>query len=316
MRAANSSSTTTGSAAARYTYAEVGARRARLCRAPARARPRAKATKLSSGARTARNGSSRSGAACCAASSSCRSTTARRPIFSRASRASSTAQLVLIGQDVPPIAAPIDAPVWKLHEIDWRDDASTPPRRSRCRHARRRRRDHLHVGRDGRAEGRRHHASQRAGEHRAGRARGPEVPQVGHAVLPAPLPEPAAAQPHVRPGDGDVHPADAAGHRGVHARLQPGRDRRADQDAADSVLVSVPKILDVLRDHVAAASRRTARERPGRRARREALVAVPRASIGCSASSSGRSSSAPRRSSRSSRRSGASSGSSSSRATG
>ena len=37
-----------------------------------------------------------------AASSSCRSTTARRPIFSRASAASSPAKLVLIGQDVPP----------------------------------------------------------------------------------------------------------------------------------------------------------------------------------------------------------------------
>ena len=46
--------------------------------------------------------------------------------------------------------------------------------------ARRRRRDHLHVGRDRRAEGRRHHAPQRAGEHRPGRARGPEVPEVGH----------------------------------------------------------------------------------------------------------------------------------------
>src|SRR6185295_5589260 len=29
------------------------------------------------------------------------------------------AKLVLIGQDVPQFTAPIDAPVWKLHELDW-----------------------------------------------------------------------------------------------------------------------------------------------------------------------------------------------------
>ena len=29
------------------------------------------------------------------------------------------AKLVLIGQDVPPFSAAIDAPVWKLHELDW-----------------------------------------------------------------------------------------------------------------------------------------------------------------------------------------------------
>jgi long-chain acyl-CoA synthetase len=31
------------------------------------------------------------------------------------------AKLVLIGQDVPTLAAPIGAPVWKLHEMDWTD---------------------------------------------------------------------------------------------------------------------------------------------------------------------------------------------------
>jgi long-chain acyl-CoA synthetase len=31
------------------------------------------------------------------------------------------AKLILIGQDVPPPAASIGAPVWKLHEIEWRD---------------------------------------------------------------------------------------------------------------------------------------------------------------------------------------------------
>jgi long-chain acyl-CoA synthetase len=31
------------------------------------------------------------------------------------------AKLVLIGQDVPTLAAPIGAPVWKLHDLDWAD---------------------------------------------------------------------------------------------------------------------------------------------------------------------------------------------------
>ena len=31
------------------------------------------------------------------------------------------ARLILIGQDVPPFTTAIDAPVWKLYEIDWRD---------------------------------------------------------------------------------------------------------------------------------------------------------------------------------------------------
>ena len=40
------------------------------------------------------------------------------------------AKLVLIGQDVPPFNAPLDAPVWKLHELDWaslRAPADDPP---------------------------------------------------------------------------------------------------------------------------------------------------------------------------------------------
>ena len=51
------------------------------------------------------------------------------------------------------------------------------------------------------------------------------------AVPADPLPEPAAAQPHVRPGDGDLHPADAARRRRLHARLHPRRHRPADQGA-------------------------------------------------------------------------------------
>jgi long-chain acyl-CoA synthetase len=35
------------------------------------------------------------------------------------------AKLVLIGQDVPQFTAPIDAPVWRLHELEWQSVAAT-----------------------------------------------------------------------------------------------------------------------------------------------------------------------------------------------
>ena len=35
------------------------------------------------------------------------------------------AKLIAIGQDVPPLGAPIEAPVWKLHEMEWR--SGDPP---------------------------------------------------------------------------------------------------------------------------------------------------------------------------------------------
>jgi long-chain acyl-CoA synthetase len=35
------------------------------------------------------------------------------------------AKLVLIGQDLPPLGADVDTPVWRLHELAWRD--ATPP---------------------------------------------------------------------------------------------------------------------------------------------------------------------------------------------
>jgi long-chain acyl-CoA synthetase len=35
------------------------------------------------------------------------------------------AKIVLIGQDVPPLRAPVDAQIWPLHDIDWRD--AQPP---------------------------------------------------------------------------------------------------------------------------------------------------------------------------------------------
>ena len=36
------------------------------------------------------------------------------------------ARLVLIGQDVPPLTAAIDAPIWKLHDLEWRGDGPLP----------------------------------------------------------------------------------------------------------------------------------------------------------------------------------------------
>src|SRR5436190_20539193 len=35
-----------------------------------------------------------------------------------------SAKLVLIGQDVPPLLVPIGAPIWKLHDLDWRDSGA------------------------------------------------------------------------------------------------------------------------------------------------------------------------------------------------
>jgi long-chain acyl-CoA synthetase len=35
------------------------------------------------------------------------------------------ARVILVGEDVPPVPAALDMPVWRLHELDWRD--ATPP---------------------------------------------------------------------------------------------------------------------------------------------------------------------------------------------
>ena len=108
--------------------------------------------------------------------------------------------------------------------------------------------------------------------------------QVRAAVLSDPLPEPAAAQPHVRPGDGDLHPADAAAASSSSCaattrRTSSGRSRTR----RISVLVSVPKILDVLREHVAARRAGGGERRRPKHALGPALVALPAASTGCSA---------------------------------
>ena len=55
-----------------------------------------------------------------------------------------------------------------------------------------------------------------------------------HAPVPAdPVPEPAAAQPHVRTGDGDLRSADAARAGRLHAQLLARRHRPADPRAPD-----------------------------------------------------------------------------------
>ena len=56
--------------------------------------------------------------------------------------------------------------------------------------------------------------------------RGQEVPWMGATGPSAGISESAAAQSHVRPGDGDFHPADAARHRRLHARPHRTTERR------------------------------------------------------------------------------------------
>ena len=148
-------------------------------------------------------------------------------------------------------------------------------------------RDHLHVRRHGRAQGRRPDASQRAGQHRSGRTGNAEISEIGAAVLPAPVSEPLAAQPHVRPGHGHVRAADAAGTVVFMRGYNPHEIVRQIKKRRISVLVSVPKILDVLGDHVARldpAVRECARRK--KRASRNAGGGIA-PFTGCSDSSSG-----------------------------
>ena len=207
-------------------------------RTPARARPRPATTRSSSGARTAPSGSSRSGAASCAAWSSCRSTTARRPTscvkvarHRRGAAGARRRRRRAAGRDGSTTVAWLLA---RSREIGTRRRRARRPTTAAARRdrARRRRRDHLHVRRHRRAEGRHHHAPQHPREHRPDRARDAEVPALRAAVLADSVPEPAAAQPHVRPGDGHVRAADARRRGRLHAELQPARHRPADRGAS------------------------------------------------------------------------------------
>ena len=136
--------------------------------------------------------------------------------------------------------------VWIGDEVVWPEGRRAPPvapRRYRlarrahrprgARYPRRYRRNRLHLRSHGRSQGRHHHASQYPRQRRAGGNRDPEIPALRRPVLPSAIPESSAAEPHVRPGDGHVHPADAAGRGGVHAGTQPGRNHPADSWAAD-----------------------------------------------------------------------------------
>ena len=133
--------------------------------------------------------------------------------------------------------------------LDWRSTARRPARDDRARRHRRRSSSRRAPPPSPRASIITHRQHPR--QHRAGRARDREVPQVRAALLAHPLPQPAAAQPHVRAVDGDLHPADAAAARssscGATTRTTSSRQIKSRRV---SVLVSVPKILDVLREHV------------------------------------------------------------------
>ena len=108
----------------------------------------------------------------------------------------------------------------------------------------------------------------------------PKYRRYGAAVLAHPLPEPAAAQPHVRAVDGDVHPADARGTTVFIHSYNPNDIVRQIRERRVSVLVSVPKILDVLREHTLRASPECGGITAAQGALRVALVALPPACTG------------------------------------
>jgi hypothetical protein len=145
-----------------------------------------------------------------AARSSCRSTSRARPTSSRACsrrrrRGSRSSAPRLNG--APPRSTP-DAPrskSWKrlcapLAEPFESGDIGRRPRR-----------DHLHVGHDGRAARRLSHAPKHPRQPRAARRGDAEVPALGAARASASLPLPAPAQPRLRP---------------VHGRLRAAASRR------------------------------------------------------------------------------------------
>jgi acyl-coenzyme A synthetase/AMP-(fatty) acid ligase len=129
------------------------------------------------------------------------------------------ARVLLIGDDVDIGSPESGIAVWRMGEIGWLAAASAPDRSA------------IHPddtaeiiftsGATADPKRRRDHASQYPGEHRPHRAGGDEVPTVRAAVSSDSVPEPVAAQSHVRAGDGDLHASDAAGDRRLHEGLQP-----------------------------------------------------------------------------------------------
>ena len=125
------------------------------------------------------------------------------------------------------LADTASGPVWRLHDLEW--TGGTPA--GRLNRARRRRR---------RSSSRRARPpSPRAWSSPTGtssptscrsNARCVKYRKWSTPFFADPIPESAAAQSHVRPGDGHLHPADAAGRRDLHARLQPRRDCVDDQE--------------------------------------------------------------------------------------
>ena len=246
-----------------------------------------------------------------------------RAICCSASRASVGAAAILVGAEVGMPSAE-SAPVWPLSGHRAADRAcsrppalepSTPPTWARPGPAFPRG-DHLHVGRDGRSEGRDDHPPQRAREHRAHRAGDREVPPVRAPVPSAALPEPAAAQPHVRPVDGDLRAADAPRARSS-SRTATARPKSCARSSRGGCRCwSASRRCSTSFASTSSACRRS---RPGPIGSPAGTGPGAGGTIatrtGCSAGSSGASSAAPRRSIRISRRSGASSACSSCRAT-
>ncbi len=107
----------------------------------------------------------------------------------------------------------------------WRVMAGRWPGARRSRGPRRPGRDHLHLGRDRRSEGRRAHPPEHPRQHQPDRRRDRQVPEDRPPVFPASGPEPAPAEPHVRPDHGRLHSAAAARHGVLHEQLQPGGHR-------------------------------------------------------------------------------------------